>query len=397
MSSVEWKDVKNKPDKLIIWLSMHSKINGGNLPIIINDFFTTDFQNFLFPQLNCLTEFFKFNSKLDNSLCQQLIYDSIKELIEKKQENSDNLLNLLEDKINKLVLVNETKHCLTSISAKKVSFRQIRIFESEIKFYKKFPSKFQSRKTILNRYKYNELKTFIKCVITTNTSSNELNDHLNNMDIFRALVNIYINSNWDMTFDGRSEPINKLRLGSHHTLHKIQGDLLNQDIHCEINSSSTELINIPKETKKRIERDLKIIHKCPYKDIIKKSLLLYIRSLDWNESNLSLTILWNSIELLLSKKNQNQRTKIKDFLNRCEVIFPNESYIGECLNAIRLIRNNFVHNYEGYEQSRKLTFQLQYIYKHILAYHLKSLSHCNDLNTAIDELDQIYSLTPRIT
>lgn len=383
MNLVEWKNPPNKPDTLIQWLSKNSITNGAKLPITIDDFFRTTTKNFLFPELNCLVEFFKFNFKIDTSVKNKLIINSIKELIIAKKETSDNLLNLIIDKTQHLILQKETKYCLISLSVENIPFKKIQIYDSEIKFYKKFPTAFKSRKSILSPK--SETNSYTKCVIKTYTSSNEINVHMDNLDVLRALINLYTNSGWGIIMHKNPEPINKVRLGQFHTLHNNNGDLLNQNYYYEPKFIPAPLENLSKISKKRIEKDFQIISRCNHNDVIKESLLLFTRSLDEWDLNISLTILWNAIEILLSRKGKNESSLYKI---RCSKIFRS-NHIGECLDALRWIRNNFVHNYDNYHEARKLTYQLIYIYREILAFHLSVLKDFSTSDLAIDHLDKM--------
>ncbi|MGQ3890326.1 hypothetical protein ACQUW5_15100 [Legionella sp. CNM-1927-20] len=250
MTLVEWNSPKNKPDALIAWLSKNSIANGSQFPITINNFFKTTVDNFFLPELHCLVEFFKFNIEIDTSLRNDLIINSLKELIIAKKESSDNLLNLIIDKLQCISLIKENRYFLTSISVAKIPFRSIQIFNSKISFYKKFPDIFKSRKVLLARNHQEETTTYTKCVVKTPTISNEINEHIDNLDIFRALINIYVNSRWHMNFDGRRDPINKVRLGQYYTLHRSDGQTIGQSYY-EPKFIAAPLFNLDVISKKR--------------------------------------------------------------------------------------------------------------------------------------------------
>lgn len=378
MNLIEWKKPSNKPDALIKWLSKSSIVNGAKSPITVNDFFRTTTDNFLFPELNCLCEFFVFNFKIDISLRNKLIINSLTELITAKKETSDNLLDLIIDKSQHLILHNEIKCLVVSLSIKDISFRKIQIFDSEITFYKKLPTVFKTKHIATEAYK--------KCIIKSITSSNEIKEQMDNLNILRALFNFYSNSNWGLVMHKNPQPINAVRLGQFHTLHSDNGDVLNQ--YYEQKFISAPLVDLSKLSKRAIEKNLRLITECKYNDVIKNSLILYTNALDEWDLNLSLTILWNAIELLLSRKNKQESHLYK---NRCAIIFPNKNYIGECLDSLRWIRNKYVHEYDNYDEARTLTYHLIYIYRALLAYHLSFLKNFETLDLAIDHLDSSYS------
>lgn len=380
MNLVEWKSLNNKPDALISWLSKNSIVNGAKNDIKVDNFFTTSVDNFLFSEAHCLVEFFEFNIKTDVSVRNKIIIDSIKELILKKRESSDNLLELVTDKIQLLSFHKEKKYCLTSISAEKIPYRTIQVFNSKINFYKEFPIFFQSRKLALQKKHQKENNQYTKCVITSITESNEISEHMNNLDIFRAVINILINNSWGMVFHTNPEPINKIRLGKFHTLHKEDGEF--SGCYYEQKYTTAPLADLSNLPKKRIEKNLRLIKKCKYKEVIIESLLLYTKALDEWDLNMSLLLLWSALEKLLCRDGMNESYLYK---HRCSIIFPHEIHIGECIDSLRWIRNKFVHNYDNHNEARTLTYQLKNIFRGILAYHLSKKFTSFDL--AMKNLD----------
>lgn len=61
--------------------------------------------------------------------------------------------------------------------------------------------------------------------------------------------------------------------------------------------------------------------------------------------------------------------------------------MAECVNALRLIRNKYVHNYDNYHDARTLNYLMQSIYREILSFHLSKLKDCATMNLALDKLD----------
>lgn len=379
MNQVLWKDPNNRPDALIQWLSKNSIPNGGNLLIKLNQFFTSD--DMLFSELNCLVEFFKFDiPQIDSSLKSKLIIESLMELILEKMESSENLLVLVNEKLLNTLFLKEYKFCLTSLSCESIPFKKITVFDSQIHFYKNFPSKFKSRYFLKG-----DSDNYIKCVISTKTASNELNAHMDNLDILRALWNIFLNNEWGMVMHDNPQPINKIRLGKYHSLHNEIGEIFPNSHFYDSKFVEASLINVSNISKKILLRNLDIIARCNYRKDIIESLLLFLRALDEWDQNLSFSILWNAIEKLLSRKGKNES---RFYIPRCLKIFRNKMHMAECVNALRLIRNKYVHNYDNYHDARTLNYLLKNIYREILAFHLSKLHSCATLNLAINKLDE---------
>ncbi|MGQ3890327.1 hypothetical protein ACQUW5_15105 [Legionella sp. CNM-1927-20] len=61
------------------------------------------------------------------------------------------------------------------------------------------------------------------------------------------------------------------------------------------------------------------------------------------------------------------------------------------MDALRWIRNKFVHNYDNFDDARLLTHQLKNIYREILNYHLLNLLNCESFNLAMQKIDALYN------
>lgn len=121
------------------------------------------------------------------------------------------------------------------------------------------------------------------------------------LDVFRGYCNLLLNPHSQIVFAPSGEiPVNGVRTGECHTLHRKTGTVIHEQLWFEPNFKHTTTVKThsPKEFKERFQGLAQLIDKCPYSNKLIESLLRYVRALDETDFNTSFLRLWAAIECL---------------------------------------------------------------------------------------------------
>ncbi|MCP0914695.1 hypothetical protein NKV53_10190 [Legionella sp. 27cVA30] len=304
-----------------------------------------------------------------------------------KDVSPENFLSILNELVEKIEQNEEIRHALTTISIKKPSkFYKLKVFESEVKLYKNFPPKFaHHRKALLKTHAIVENHEYVKCVITTKTNSSDIDIHLNNFEVFRALLCLLYTHEFHIKFDNQKNPLNKVMLGYAHTLHNAEGEALGENIWYEPQYYQNRVSDIDDLNKKKLVKIISKIHKCKYSDDLKKSLIMYVKALDEFDHNISIMLLWNGLDVLLNEKKGNYENISK----RIKCIFGKKSHELDVINALRVTRNQYVHEAIQNNQSKYYCLTLRTLFYKVFAFYLNYLHDCKSKSEALEIIDQL--------
>lgn len=350
-------------------------------------FYSNSFE--LLP-LDYIKDSIKFSSdKIDENDKDEIVIKAIKDCVLNKTMEPDDFLEKISIEAKKIHRKYENKILITSLSISKLSFSEIQLFESNIKFYKRIPYKFNSREQILEKLNADTIadQHYYKCIVSTLTDSNEIGIHLRNLNILRALFSLYNNYSFQMLTALQKKPINRVCLGPFHTLHNLKGEPLGTNVGYELKFIELEVIEI-KQRKRLISKIINQIEKSPYKEELKTSLELYVKALDDYDANISLVLLWNALDKLTNECPGNY----DKIIDRAKIIFGNASHHPQVINTLKIVRNDYVHNMNHNKKARSYCYELQMYFKYIFFYHLSSLSHLNSMTEALAAIDYLGKL-----
>ncbi|HII4560417.1 TPA: hypothetical protein ACY4VY_001604 [Legionella pneumophila] len=384
--SIKWKSNKKPPEKVLQSFFDMAKIEENESVV----FYSNTFE--LIPK-HYIKDCLEFSpDKLDEYDKDELIIKTIIHCFLEKCLKPSDFINQINQEVRKIYRKYEEKHVLTSISILKLPFKEIKIFESTVKFYKRIPQKFVSRIETLKQLGSDgsEGKNYYKCLISTKTHSNELTVHLNNLNIFRALISFNNNYSSQYFMGGgiRKTPINRVCLGLYHTLHKSDGKILGHSVGYELKFIELPTIEI-KQSKRSFSKILSKIESSPYSEKLKTSLLLYVKALDDYDADIALVLLWNALDTLTNEDTGNY----DNVIDRTKIVLGNNFHHHEAITAIKNVRNNYVHKMIHNKNARTYCYELQNYFKHIFFFHLYHLSHLNSMTDALTTIDYIGKLS----
>ncbi|MEZ9189163.1 hypothetical protein AB4133_07540 [Vibrio sp. 10N.286.52.F8] len=286
-----------------------------------------------------------------------------------------------------------TYYVLTSVSISNVGIRKIALDDCLFKFYKtNFPRKFKNRKdSILSKNsgsKEVESLGYTKIVIEITAKSEQVavSKGLRALDQLRSLYSLFLN-NIAEHIGNEWEPINKMRLGEYHTVHREDGtiypDMFWYDPTYIYTSpvSSQHIGNIVKNIRYIIGKQKKLHH--TYRALLNESLLRYVRAFDEQNQNIAVMRAWGALEGVAAPKESNCDSVTK----RCAFLFDEPEYHKQILEHVREYRNKNVHAGEESNTAKNHGFQIQRYFKQLILFHIHHAGHFDRISDANAFLD----------
>ncbi|WMO13505.1 hypothetical protein [Pseudoalteromonas piscicida] len=186
-------------------------------------------------------------------------------------------------------------------------------------------------------------------------------------------------------FGEQWRPINKVRLGSAHTVHKDSGKVASDNFWYEPNFSSATVFK-PQKTDvyaRSCKWALERLADIPYGMTLKDALLRYVRALDEKDQNVALIRLWGALEVIAAPSEANYDLVTR----RCAFLFAEYAYHKQVLEHLREYRNSNVHSGDQSEKAKSSCYQLQFYFYHLILFHLKNQGEFSSLDEANSFLD----------
>lgn len=204
------------------------------------------------------------------------------------------------------------------------------------------------------------------------------------IDLFRAVSCLFANSSMEIIGE-EWKPINKIRLGNIHTLHKENGKVISDDFWYEPNFTAASLCNLrnPEVFSQNFKWFLKQIEKIPYQKLIKDALLRYVRALDERDQNVALIKLWGALETLAAPSEANYDL----ITRRCAFLFDEPEYHKQILEHLREYRNQSIHAGDQAERAKTNCFQLQFYFYYLVLFHVRGAGNYTNIDEANNFLD----------
>jgi len=212
------------------------------------------------------------------------------------------------------------------------------------------------------------------------------------LEIFRSLLCLRLNHLFELRINDRElKPINKIQQGEYSTLHKLSGEVAEKDTYSFIpdykeavplNLSENKRVTINKS----IRRFVNQFNRCKNKHqkTIGKALFYYVNAFDETNKYVSFLRSWMVLEILTD-------TDQYDILiRRATAMFKKESkaYQIQIMEALRLLRNEFVHKGDAGPEPLYACFQIQYyIHNLIIFFNLRYAGFFNCIEESVGFLD----------
>lgn len=335
----------------------------------------------------------KFKKDLDISYKDRIISAAIRNIAIREPLEKEKVINEINELIKSELTSKEyIYHILTSISlTKPFPFKNIRIDDCSIRIFdREYPKKYTGRNELIQKYNKDHSKVqngYAKVIISVKAKSvnGAMTKAISALDFHRSILCIFSNFGWEFIGDNWS-PINRIRLGSFHTIHKNDGKIIDTTLWYEPhytrailnpNLYSPELKVVCKSTMSKLETSY-------YKDSIKESLLRFVRALDERDQNVAIIRLWGALETLAAPGGAHYDLVVK----RCAFLcHSNYSYHKQILEHLREYRNTNVHAADGNDHAKKICYQLQFYFRKLVFFHIENSGLFKSLDEANSFLD----------
>jgi hypothetical protein len=223
--------------------------------------------------------------------------------------------------------------------------------------------------------------------VMTTVSAKSIHRSLN---LFRANLNYLINYGIrSSSFGGKPHPINKIRYGPIHTLHRPDGKLVDdvfwyeeecfelaKPYHADIAGRFGRMLNFLSDLRKQLT-------KSRIKNKLETAMLLYNAALDSYSFDTAFIKLWATLELLTGTGRDAYDITVK----RTAFIYKDSEATKDHLNILRDCRNDIVH--KGYMEGEKetLLYDLKLYVEHLIHFLLWQVQPLNNFGEIKQLLD----------
>jgi hypothetical protein len=382
---INWKTKNFKPEIVLNKVNASVQVVDGRI----------SFAGFSFyDDLIALKTMLTFPKSMTDQDKDRLIRKAISVVAKDQPVNKINFLAALNDV---LIEANRTEvrqfHVLTSISiSRNFKRRTFNVGTCKIVFVgEKWPRKFVDRdeliasSRVLPRGDVHKLEK-LQISVRAKSANQTMTVALRALDLQRAIW-CYL-GNFDMQISGNTwKPINRIRLGQHHTVHAATGEPAGNIIWYEPNFDEMDLFTAEDPAlfirnsnwiKRRIEQSTSSM-------ILEDVLIRYVRALDEPDQNTALMRLWAALEALAAPRGQNAADAI---VRRCSFLFADWEYWKQILEHLREYRNTHVHAGEQSDNALFHCYQLQNFFRTLFSFHLGTGASFQDIHEANEFLDQ---------
>lgn len=129
---------------------------------------------------------------------------------------------------------------------------------------------------------------------------------------------------------------------------------------------------------------IKKTHQVKYKELIKNSMISYVRAFDSQDQSDALFKAWGALEKIITPKSGNDYGKI---VSRCAFLYDEHYYHKELLEHLRVRRNEYVHVGEKADDSKKCCYQVQEYFRTSILFHIKNKFSFETIDQANEFLD----------
>lgn len=207
------------------------------------------------------------------------------------------------------------------------------------------------------------------------------------IDLQRALWCLMGNTSMSISLGGATlEPINVIRLGGSHTLHKTGGKSAREGLWFEPNflPAKPYRFSKPAVVAKNSRWALRRIHDCKYGDRIAGALVRFVRALDQADADSAFVRLWGALESLVTPDVADYDALVR----RCAFLFQDGQYHRQVLEHLREYRNQHLHGGLESAHARTHCFQLQMYFVQMVWFFIRHTTTFSSLREVNEFLDQ---------
>lgn len=252
-----------------------------------------------------------------------------------------------------------------------------------------YPKKYASREATIKQHRLPiaqtpESYTRVIIKVKAKTVHGAMTKALRGIDLQRAV--------WCLLSNARMErvglewnPINKVRLGSMHTVHNADGTVSGEQVWFEPNFAATSILVVekPEMFRKNSSYVWRRIKASTYPAPLYDALLRFVRALDERDQNTAFLRLWGALESLTSP----DRANYDNVVRRCAFLHEDARYHEQIMEHLREYRNASVHSGDQGENAKTHCFQLQMYFFYLIRFHLQNAGFFQTLDEANSFLD----------
>ena len=208
------------------------------------------------------------------------------------------------------------------------------------------------------------------------------------LDLQRAIWGLFSNPTWERWWGDEGLPINVIRMGGVHTVHKEDGRPATKIYWYEPNFVKAKpfLFSKPEVIVENSKWVMEKIGRLSYGEVLKDALLRYVRALDERNHNVVLILLWGALEEL-TVPSRDARANYDLVVRRTSFVFKEREYSRQVLEHLRDCRNRTVHAGGLSDKAKMNCYQLQHFFRELVFFHLENAGQFSDLEEANSFLD----------
>jgi len=388
----KWKD-KSNPDPFIKKMEMTRSIkDDGNVQFSGNYIMTVP------AHLENITELNPLITQEDKHI---IVWSAIRNAGKRGVLTSNSVLDEIQKLEKEYLSTKEQKFILIStlsLNSRNHVLPNLKIDCGQITFSPKTAEKYikhiEANRDILWHIGENKIPnnyTWVMVTVLAKSIYSASEKALRSLSLYRGMLNYLINYGWRSYSSGnKPKPINKIRFGPIHTLHKPNGKLVDDIFWFEeecfelAKAYDDNTVGHFDKIMTYFFEDRKQLSISKIKDVLENAVLLYNSALDSYSFDTSFIKLWATLELLTgTTSHDNYDITVK----RTAFIFKDNESIKAHLNILRDCRNNLVH--KGYMEGKKeiLLYDLKLYVEHLinfLLWRVKGLSNFEEYKQLLD-------------
>lgn len=253
------------------------------------------------------------------------------------------------------------------------------------------PRKYKSRNEFNDRWSKSFTHTpehYAGAVVSVRARnySDAFHTALDALDFVRGVLCFYSVPGMSISLMGRrTGPINLIRLGGMHTVHKSDGALATDQYWYEVDERPEKTFTFSTEKQKglgsSIRKIIKRINSISGGERIREGIIRYTRALDEKDSDYAIIKLWGALE---STVNENDNSDI--IIRRCSYLYSDHELVRQILETSKLYRNRNVHAGVSSPEADQICYQIHRIFKSLILFYVgnKEFKSLKEANTFLD-------------
>jgi hypothetical protein len=214
--------------------------------------------------------------------------------------------------------------------------------------------------------------TIVRVSVNARSKYESFDRAITALDFFRGLWNFSLNrgtiSRWST--GGKRPPINDIRLGPFHTIHKANGKVEQEVFWFQTQYEELPAANLGRDWK-RLASEAQVIRKrlrvIPYRQFMHEIFVRYARALDSSDFESCFLRLWSLFELLT---HTSVGARYDQTIERTLFIFRERELNRALLEHLRGHRNATIHQGASSEQVESFTWQLKRYVDELIRFHI---------------------------